>query len=282
MPATGVSVQMLEGPLESGGPSGDAVVKSAGRVLLILEYFDRVQRPANLIDISTALHLPLSSTSHLLRSMVSLGFLRLTPKGRTYLPTSRVSLLGTWTDPRLFREGKIYELVEELRRVTGKTVVLSDRSGIHSRCIFSVVSADLCSPRPLVGSLRPLHETASGLALLSKLDMEDAGKILRRLHAELPNNSGTFQSALINQKIQEARTLGVLISRDVRMPPFGEIARPIVLSDGSIHTVACVGPFDEILRDYDALVEQLEAAEIKANEPWSARAGTLVHHELAS
>jgi DNA-binding IclR family transcriptional regulator len=275
-------MKMLEEPLVIVGPSDDAIVKSAGRVLLILEYFDRVQRPANLMDISTALHLPLSSTSHLLRSMVSLGFLRLTPKGRTYLPTSRVSLLGTWTDPRLFREGKIYELIEALRSATGKTVVLSDRSGIHSRCIFSAASADLRSPRPPVGSLRPLHETASGLALLSKLDTDEAGKILRRLHAELPSDSGTFQSALINQKIQESRTLGVLISRDLQRPEFGEVARAIRLGDGSIHTVACVGKFDEIARDYDALAQHLETADIQAIGPWSDGVGWPARCELAS
>src|SRR3546814_12336581 len=53
-----------------------SVVKSAGRALQILEYFDDARREANMIDISRALHYPESSTSILLRSLVALGYAR--------------------------------------------------------------------------------------------------------------------------------------------------------------------------------------------------------------
>lgn len=60
-----------------------SVVKSAGRVLQILEFFDDVKREANVVEICRALGYPQSSTSVLLRSLVQLGYLAYTPKGRS-------------------------------------------------------------------------------------------------------------------------------------------------------------------------------------------------------
>src|SRR3546814_17492015 len=74
--------------------SEPSVVKSAGRVLRILEYFDSVQREACVSEISRTLKWPQSSTSVLLKSLVSLGYLQKDRYRRTYRPTRRGSLLG--------------------------------------------------------------------------------------------------------------------------------------------------------------------------------------------
>ena len=47
------------------------------------------------------------SASMLLRSLVSLGYLHYDPCARTYQPTSRVGLLGSWVEPALLRGGLI-------------------------------------------------------------------------------------------------------------------------------------------------------------------------------
>src|SRR3546814_12145725 len=82
-----------------------SVVKSAGRALQILEYFDDARREANMIDISRALHYPESSTSILLRSLVALGYLDYDRRKRTYRPNSRVRLLGRSEERRVGKEG---------------------------------------------------------------------------------------------------------------------------------------------------------------------------------
>ena len=65
--------------LTSGG-----VVKSAGRVLQILEFFDDVRREASVIEICTTLGYPQSSTSALLHSLVVMGFLSYNPATRAW------------------------------------------------------------------------------------------------------------------------------------------------------------------------------------------------------
>src|SRR5690606_38656604 len=100
--------QALSVETSSRAAVGDAsVVKSAGRALQILEYFDAVQREASVSEISRALHCPQSSTSVLLRSLVHLGYLQNDRYRRTYYPTRRVSLLGNWVDPAIVQQGTL-------------------------------------------------------------------------------------------------------------------------------------------------------------------------------
>ncbi|WP_296579487.1 helix-turn-helix domain-containing protein [Phreatobacter sp.] len=130
-----------------------SVVKSAGRVLQILEFFDDVKREANVVEICRALGYPQSSTSVLLRSLVQLGYLAYTPKGRSYVPTSRVRVLGNWIDGNLFGEGKLIRLVNELNERTGHAIFLGVRNGLTIQYIH-VVQARCESAR----NIDPLSE----------------------------------------------------------------------------------------------------------------------------
>src|SRR3546814_13983509 len=69
--------------------SEPSVVKSAGRVLRILEYFDSVQREACVSAISRTLKWPQPSTSVLINSLVSLGYLPNDPFRRPSPPTKQ-------------------------------------------------------------------------------------------------------------------------------------------------------------------------------------------------
>src|SRR5690349_21704846 len=79
-------------------PGRPSVVKSAGRVLEILEFFDEIRREASEAEIAHKLAYPQSSTSALLKSLTRLGYLDYDAASRTYLPSPRVALLGTWLD----------------------------------------------------------------------------------------------------------------------------------------------------------------------------------------
>ena len=74
-------------------------VKSAIRVLEILEYFDRRHSEATVTDIARELKYPQSSTSILLQNLTGLGYLQRGSTGKTYVPTTRVTLLGSWLAP---------------------------------------------------------------------------------------------------------------------------------------------------------------------------------------
>ena len=78
--------------LDGRVPIGAPAVKSAERVLKILEFFDDIQARATVMDIADTLGLPQSSTSSLLKSLVTLGYLEYEPTNRTYLPALMLSI----------------------------------------------------------------------------------------------------------------------------------------------------------------------------------------------
>src|SRR3546814_12959637 len=72
----------------------DNVVKSAARVLEVLEYFSERQSASSAEEVRRTLGYPQSSTSILLRSLASLGYRNSEPLNRTFRPTIRVALIG--------------------------------------------------------------------------------------------------------------------------------------------------------------------------------------------
>jgi len=187
----------------SAGP----VVKSAGRTLQILEFFDGIQREASVCEISRALNYPQSSTSVLLRSLVSMGYLSQDRCRRTYLPTRRVSLLGNWVDPALMQQGTLLSAIEELTSKSGQTVVMATANGLFAQYIYVTRNDDRA--RPPIGALRPLVRTAVGRALLSTYDDAHLGRLLRRVNAERTENDELIQVASFIKILRESRVRGI-------------------------------------------------------------------------
>src|SRR5260370_15285009 len=96
----------------------DPVIKTARRIFEVLEYFDDVQQPISLKDISVHFKYPVSSASALLKSMVVMGYLDYDVYSRTYMPTMRIATLGTWVQTALFGESRIVALLKHLNEVT--------------------------------------------------------------------------------------------------------------------------------------------------------------------
>lgn len=162
------------------------VVKSAGRALQILEFFDHVHREACVSEISRALNYPQSSTSALLRSLVSMGYLLHDRFKRTYFPTRRVGLLGNWVDPAMLQQGALLVIADDLARETGLGVVMATANGLYAQCIYAhPASSDAgVAAEPVIGTLAPIAQTAVGRALLSTYDETHTTKLLRRINAE--------------------------------------------------------------------------------------------------
>ena len=161
-----------------------SVVKSAGRALQILEYFDDTRGEANLADVSRALGYPESSASILLRSLVTMGYLGYDRYTRTYRPTSRVRLLGDWIEPKLFENDAIIRLMERIHEQALATVVLASRNGLNAQYIYVVQSRTDPIPHLTRGVMRTITSSGPGYALLSGIDDIELGKIVRRVNVD--------------------------------------------------------------------------------------------------
>jgi DNA-binding IclR family transcriptional regulator len=163
------------------------IVKSAKRVLEVLEYFDRDHPVATVMDISRALSYPQSSTSVLLRCLKELGYLYFNRYDRTYRPTARVALLGSWVGDGVYRAGKVLTLVDRISERLGETVVLS--SGVdhtlHHLHVVRGVSPNAVSIK--TGQIEPLLHSAAGELLMASYPDQQIRLALHRLNAEEEN-----------------------------------------------------------------------------------------------
>lgn len=232
------------------------VVKSAGRVLQILEYFDDVQGAANVVEIARALGFPQSSTSILLRSLVSLGYLHYDPSGRTYQPTSRVGLLGSWVEPTLFRGGALVQMMRDLNEATSDTVVLAARNGLQSQYIHVVQATTALRVHLTIGTMRPIATSATGLLFLSVLSELEVAKIVRRINAYAGAGENLIKIGELNAQLARIRKDGYLFCRSQITPGTALLAVPLVSKVAtSPLALALAGPADRMEDRKDMLLD---------------------------
>lgn len=137
-------------------------VKSAVRVLEVLELFDRLQREASVVEVARELGYPVSSTSMLLSSLMERGYLRHGANQRSYFPTPRVTLLGAWVEPRLRPHAEVMRLMAELGEATGETIILAARTRDQAQYLHVVPATT--TMRMHVGPGTTRHSSPAGSA----------------------------------------------------------------------------------------------------------------------
>jgi DNA-binding IclR family transcriptional regulator len=225
----------------------EGVVKSAGRVLQILEYFDEIQRAANVVEIAEMLKLPQSSTSALLRSLVAMGYLYFERTSRLYIPSCRVALLGNWVNSPLFMGGSALRCMEDLQRKTGDAVMLAIRNGIWSQYIHVLQATSMARLQVTRGALRPVAASGTGYALLSTLPDAEVKKLVHRINAE----ARTGKTAPVNgeelaQTLAEVRRLGYAFTTDLVTAGGAVLAMPLPVTDGGQALVVGLGGISEV------------------------------------
>jgi DNA-binding IclR family transcriptional regulator len=158
-------------------------IKSARRALEVLEYFQGDRSEATVMDIARSMGYPQSSTSELLSCLVALGYLTRDRAARTYRPTARVAVLGARVQPRLFRDGHLLPMMDELAKETGATVVLGNRVGLDVQYIHAA-SPPGSELRVAEGASAPIAHSAMGRAMLAAMDRNYVRKLLHRVNAE--------------------------------------------------------------------------------------------------
>lgn len=241
-------------------PRSAGAVKSAGRVLQVLEFFEDVRRPARATEISEALGMPQSSTSILMRSLRDLGYLDYDHATRTFLPSPRVSLLGAWLDGGPIRDGRLTRMMERLTAETGKTSFVAARSGIFAQYIYTVSSTSTMRFHITIGARRLLVWSAAGFTLMTGMEDAEIRALTRRTAAEIPGFHARSDDVVAN--VVRARRKGHFLSRGLVTQGAGAIAlrlpegvdaagRPLALAFGGLQ--------EELERDEDQLVASMRA-----------------------
>jgi DNA-binding IclR family transcriptional regulator len=233
-------------------------VKSAERTLALFELFALHQAPLTIGQIAQLLDIPQPSVSMLTRNLVKLGYIEHDRAARTYLPTIRIMLLGSWIHRRFDSERDLQATLDNLLESTGETVALGIQNGIYSQYVSAQLPTDPHRMEVQSGHLRPITCTAIGRALLSiKSDME-INMLVRRCNAEVLSDHLRIPEANFRAIIDTVRANGFAETRGDMTPGYGAIAVIAPAPTGSIPMAICVGgPIERIEAKRTLIIDAL-------------------------
>lgn len=241
------------------------VVKSAVRTLEILEYFDEVRQPLNIVAIATALDYPQSSTAALLRSLATIGYLQYDSKTRTYMPTDRVPFLGSWVDPALFNNAGLPRLMQAISQRTGQLVVLAARNDDSAQYIHVLNQPQAVSHHIRIGQRRALATSGVGQVLLSAMSEKDVKRLFHRVNAYTTSSDQRIDVAALLHKLENVRQRGYAFSRNLIVQGYGVIALPIPASCASRPLALGIGGQSDVLEAREVEIVEAIQEEMSAH-----------------
>lgn len=183
-------------------------VKSATRAIEILEYFKRVRQPRAMSEIAVALGYPQSSTTVLLKTLVTLGYLNFDRSDRLYFPTPKVTSLGDWIPRALFGTSRVLDALRDVHAATGETVSIGIRNDVYLQYIQIIQSVHALRFHVDEGTLRPLTQSAVGWMLMSTMPDDKIDNIVRRANIATPKAADRVKIADMMEKVREIRKTG--------------------------------------------------------------------------
>lgn len=234
--------------------NSDATIKSARRIFEVLEYFEEVQRPISLKEISTKYDYPTSSAAALLKSMVTLGYLFYDSYNRTYMPTMRIAQMGGWLNSGLFGESAILALVDHVHQTLDELVSISTQSDLHAQYIHCLQTHKRLRFDIKIGDIRPLAISGVGRTILSvHTDMEIA-RLIRRINASCPPAERIEFDDLM-KIINGIRRDGYMFSKHIITQDAGVIAIPLPKrSFGRILVLGVGGPVSRLEENEEQII----------------------------
>jgi IclR family pca regulon transcriptional regulator len=216
----------------------DTEVKSAGRVLGILEFLTRSGAPTTLAEIAIALDLPKSSAHALLRTLLLRGYVERDEAERYVLvPAFRD---GSWIGGR---DGQLAAMarpvMEQLRRDLRETVILGARgAGGDVRILSKLVSPEEIRYDTETHGLRPAYCTAMGRVLLAWWDEPAREAYFARLRPRAVTPHTVTDIAQLRALVAQARVEGVAVVEEEFAIGGSGAAAPVF--DGSGRAVAAL------------------------------------------
>ena len=239
----------------------NGLVKSAARVMAIFECFEDVKRPLTISELVRLMGVPQSSMSALMKSLLAQGFVDYDTRARTYTPSVRVALLGSWLMGGAQNHDSLLAIMQELNAATGDTEMLGVLNGVEAQYIHVVNSYQRLRFHLRPGMMRPMFRTAIGLVLASLRDDAEIGRMVRRVNTESERPEDLIHETDVMVRINEVRENGYLITSNLATPGAGVVAT--LLRNGPSTRPLAIGigaPSPRLVSGRDFLVENLMAA----------------------
>ncbi|RAR54572.1 IclR family transcriptional regulator [Paraburkholderia unamae] len=200
------------------------LVKSATRIFDILELFEYDRRPMRVGEIAERIEIPQSSASMLLKTMVMRGYAEYDARRHTYCPSVRVAFLCDWAARKEGVRTSAHEVLRKLARETGETVLLARQNGIRLQYLSVLDAQQTLRQSVASGMVRPMHMTAIGIMLMSRMEDSQITPLLRHYNAEREIHEPPARVGQVIRAIERARKQGYYESASLATPGAGVIA----------------------------------------------------------
>jgi DNA-binding IclR family transcriptional regulator len=211
----------------------EKTVKSAVRVLAIFEVFEMERRALTISELVERLKIPQSSTSTLMKSLVTKGFVEFDAHTRRYRPSVRLAFLGNWVLGSTNVIAQIHSLAQTLSRRTGETILVGAENGLYMQYLSVIVSPHTVRIALHPGLKRPLHRSGLGLMLLSLKTDAEIGRVVRRYNAEFSTADGVrFSERQTLEMVDKARRQGWCETANLIVEGAGSLATLLPLPRG--------------------------------------------------
>lgn len=182
-------------------------VKSAERTLALFELFSLRQRPLTIGMIVKELGIPQPSASMLARNLHAMGYLTYDAEARTYLPTIRIILLGSWISRRFSKSGEISTRLKRLQE-SYENAHVAIQNGAAIQVIMRQKAGDALALPINSGELRSITCSAAGRALISIKSDQEIISLVRRSNAEATDPRHRVDEGKFMELVYDVRSRG--------------------------------------------------------------------------
>jgi DNA-binding IclR family transcriptional regulator len=206
---TGAAAELEEAPEREAATRERTGVQSLERAFGILEEVAEHRGGISLADLSKRVGLHNSTTFHLVRTMVALGYIRQDRETKRYHVGRMVFSLAASSLTEVELVGLATPILEDLARETGESSHLALRRGEDIVIAARVAGSGAFQLVDRAGGARPAHCTALGKVLLAAMPPERFEHYLASARLEPSTPKSITDPSLLKEEIERVRAAGI-------------------------------------------------------------------------
>jgi IclR family transcriptional regulator, KDG regulon repressor len=184
-------------------------VQSLARAFTIMEEIARNRDGIGLAELSKRVGLHNSTTFHLVKTMVSLGYVRQMKDSKRYRIGRPLFALAASALDEVEMVSLATPVLEELSRETGESAHFAVRQGDAVVVLARTGGKGAFQLTDRAGALRPAHCTALGKIMLAALTLEHFEQFIARTELEAHTPKSITSAELLRREIAEVRRSGI-------------------------------------------------------------------------
>src|SRR5437879_2159479 len=236
-------------------------VQSLGRAFAILEEVARHREGIGLADLSKLVDLHNSTTFHLAKLMVTLGYLRQEKDSKRYRVGRPLFALAASALDEIEMVNVATPIMEDLSRETGESSHFAVRMGDAVVVIARTSGPGAFQLTDRVGVVRPAHCTALGKIILASLRPDQLKRFLERVELKPSTRKSITDPSVLLREIAEVRRSAMAFDDGEFNPEVRCVAVPVYNFTGDV--VGALGISGPVWRMSDQAL-QSRAKSVKA------------------